>query len=127
MPGGPGKAWRMVEAVHHRVDIDEVIMWAGVFILPRYGCVLDAGESVEPIYRRIERESGMKTARLTQEIYAVGIPERAAHSLSLETGAPALAVRRDYFDANDAVIEVELCLYRPEGHRNFSEFRPAMG
>ena len=80
----------------------------------------------ELIYQRIEREFELKTARLTQEIYAVGVPERAALYLLLDIGAPVLAVRRDYFDENDAVFEVALSLYPPEIYRNLSEFRPAM-
>lgn len=127
LPGGPGKAWLQLELVRQAVDTEAVVAWTKIFVPPRYGRVVDAYNGSEPVYQQIEREFGIKTARLTQEVYAVGVPKQAANYLDLEPGAPALAVRRDYYDENDEVFEASLNIYPPDAYRNLTEFRLAAG
>lgn len=122
LPGGPGKAWRMVEAVRHVSGSDVVVAWTQVFVLPRYGAVLDRITGNDLVYLLIEREYGIRTARLRQSIYALAAPATAAAQIGLEPGAPSLAVLREYIDDKGEVFEVTFSIHPPDRYRYDTEF-----
>lgn len=127
LPGSPGKAWRMVEALRHVVDAETVIAWTEIFVLPRYGMVLDRITGNDLVYQLIEREYGIRTQRLRQDVYAVSTPERAASFLGIEPGAPGLAIRRDYFDEKGEIFECTFSIHPPDRYRHSTEFKLATG
>ena len=121
LPGGPGKAWRMVEAVRHIEGSDTVVAWTQVFVLPRYGAVLDGIAGNDLVYRLVESTFGIRTARLRQSLYALAAPDFAARHLDLETGAPALAVLREYLDEAGEIFEVAWSIHPPDRYRHRTE------
>ena len=127
LPGSPGKAWRMVEAVRHVSGAETVVAWTQIFVLPRYGAVLDRIGGNDLVYLLIEKEFGIRTDRLRQSIYALAAPAAAAAEIGLEPGAPSLAVLREYIDEKGEVFEVAWSIHPPDRYRYDTEFRLSPG
>jgi len=122
LPGGPGKAWRMVEAVRHVAGTGTVVAWTQIFVLPRYGAVFDRLTGNDLVYRLIETGFGIRTAKVRQSLSALAAPDFAARHLGLPPGAPALAVLREYCDERDEIFEVAWSIHPPDRYRHRTEF-----
>ncbi len=62
--------------------------------------------SGDTIFRQVERLSGLRVARVTQDIQAVAATPELAKVLGIGRRAPCLRILRCYFDADDRVFEI---------------------
>ena len=58
------------------------------------------------VYALIERDCGVRIGRVEQVIAAIALDEEDAASLGVRAGAPALSIRRRYFDEGGRLVEM---------------------
>lgn len=76
-----------------------------------------------PVYALIEREFGLRIERVEQTISAVALEAEDAARLGVPAGAPALAIRRRYFDERGRVLELADNLHPASRYRYRIELR----
>jgi len=118
LPGDPGAAWRMLEGLRYMSGKPEPVAWTQVFLLPRYGDVLDeagndAGNEVL-IYALVERRHRIVTRRVRQTITATTIDEPTAALLKVAPGSCGLSVLREYVGEDGEVYEVTWSIHPAE-------------
>ena len=127
LPGEPGDAWRLLEAVRYMKG-GEPIAWKQVYIDARYDEIApEIGRRTVPIYSLIESRFGVRTDKVRQEISAMAIPAEAARALKVKSGSSGLALLRHYVGADDKVFEVTMSLYPANRFRYSVELRLEYG
>lgn len=121
LPGAKDKAWKMFEAVRYMTNTDVVIAWTQVFVLPKYGEVLEHVTDNVLVYSLIEKKFGIRTERLRQSITAVATPADAAVHLGIKADTPALGILREYISADNEVYEVSWSIHPPERYQHKME------
>lgn len=121
LPGAKDAPWKMFEAVRYLTNTDVVIAWTQVFVLPKYGDVLEHVTDNVLVYSLIEKEYGIRTEKLRQSITAVATPKDAAVHLGIEAGTPALGILREYISADNQVYEVSWSIHPPERYQHKME------
>lgn len=109
VPGGDagGEAWLRVEGIRHVRLTTAPICFVIVHIPREYAAVIEElGEQPASLYALIERRFGLQLSSVEVDLSAGGVPEAQAALLEVEPGAPALLIRRRYFDQNGRVFEV---------------------
>ena len=56
----------------------------------------------------VEKQYGLRIAEIAQDVQATGVPARLAGELQADEGAPALKIRRSYFDTEGNRFEVSI-------------------
>ena len=105
--------WVVVEATR---EIDSVtpIAWKHIYIKSKYKNVIKKlGKDKVPIYSMIEKEFGIKTIRVQQEMSALTIPNAAAEKLHLEKKSIGFQITRHYFDQLNSVFLTTVSIYPP--------------
>ena len=105
--------WIVIEATR---EIDETtpIAWKHIYIKPKYKNVIKKlGKDKIPIYSMIEKEFGIRTIRVQQEMSALTIPNSAAESLHLEKNSIGFQITRYYYDQSDQVFLTTVSIYPP--------------
>ena len=80
------------------------------------------GKDKVPIYSMIEKEFGIKTIRVQQEMSALTIPNAAAESLRLEKNSIGFQITRYYFDELNHVFLTTVSIYPPNRFNYKTEF-----
>ena len=114
--------WIVVEATR---EIDSVtpIAWKHIYIKSKYKNVIKKlGKDKVPIYSMIEKEFGIKTIRVQQEMSALTIPNAAAESLRLEKNSIGFQITRYYFDELNHVFLTTVSIYPPNRFNYKTEF-----
>lgn len=127
LPGAADAQWKMFEAVRYMTNTDVVIAWTQVFVLPKYGEVLEQVTDNVLVYSLIEKEFGIRTERLRQSITAVATPKDAAIHLGVEAGSPALGMLREYISADNEVYEVSWSIHPSERYQHKMELVLSLG
>ena len=105
--------WIVVEATR-AIDSTTPIAWKHIYIKPQYKNIIKKlGKEKVPIYSMIEKEFGIQTMRVQQEMSALTIPNSAAESLRLEKNSIGFQITRHYFDELDQVFVVTVSIYPP--------------
>lgn len=121
LPGAKDAPWRMFEAIRYVTNTEVAIAWTQVFVLPKYGEVLDRVTDKILVYSLIEDEFGIRTERLRQSITAVATPDEAAAYLGIEAGSPAIGILREYISENQEVYEVTWSIHPPDRYQHKME------
>ncbi|MBY0337853.1 MAG: GntR family transcriptional regulator [Acetobacteraceae bacterium] len=102
-----GESWLRVEGIRRVRVTDAPICFVTLLIRPEYASVLDqVGVEPGPVYGLIEKRFGLAVSAVELDMSACGVPEAQAPLLEVETGAPALLIRRRYMDGQGRVFEV---------------------
>ena len=105
--------WIVVEATR-AIDSLTPIAWKHIYIKPQYKNIIKKlGKEKVPIYSMIEKEFGIQTIHVQQEMSALTIPNSAAESLRLEKNSIGFQITRYYFDQLDQVFVVTVSIYPP--------------
>jgi DNA-binding GntR family transcriptional regulator len=91
MPGGPGDAIALTDA-YLRHDLSGIV-----------DRIAPGGDT---IFRQVERLSGLRVSRVTQDIQAVAATPELASVLGIARRSPCLRILRCYFDADDRLFEI---------------------
>jgi len=103
----------VVEATR-AIDSLTPIAWKHIYIKHQYKNIIKKlGKEKVPIYSMIEKEFGIQTIRVQQEMSALTIPNSAAESLRLEKNSIGFQITRYYFDQLDQVFVVTVSIYPP--------------
>ncbi|MFK5979998.1 MAG: GntR family transcriptional regulator [Rhizobiaceae bacterium] len=121
LPGEKDTPWKMFEAVRYMTNTDLVIAWTQVFVLPKYGDVLEHVTDNVLVYSLIEKKYGIRTEKLRQSIAAIATPKDAAIHLGIEAGTPALGILREYISADNQVYEVSWSIHPQERYQHKME------
>jgi len=101
IPAPVGSRWLRIAGVRWSADAREAICYSLIFVHNRFASALkEVRQSTGPIYALIEARSGEVVAEALQEIAGRPLPSRAAGSLKLRAGSPALRFVRRYLDAS---------------------------
>ena len=102
----PRETWLHVEGMRFARDERLPICHTEVFIAPHLRSVAGIHtRTKQPIYAILEKEFGVKIARVEQEIGAVILNAKMVERLKTGSRAPALWVCRRYFDERGDLIE----------------------
>jgi DNA-binding GntR family transcriptional regulator len=113
--------WIVVEGTR-TIDGVTPIAWKHIYIKPQYKNVIKKlGKEKVPIYSMIEKEFGIQTIRVTQEMSALTIPNAAAESLHLEKNSIGFQITRYYYNQSDEVFVVTVSIYPPNRFNYNSE------
>jgi GntR family transcriptional regulator len=106
-PARRGRAWTRLDAVRVRPGDTLPVCVTSVYLAPEVASVVPLlPKETGPIHGVIEREIGIRVARVDQTIHATSLSEPDARKLAAPAGSPALRVIRRYYDANDRLFEV---------------------
>jgi DNA-binding GntR family transcriptional regulator len=114
LPGDPGATWRMLEGLRYVGGNREPVAWTQVFLLPRYGDVLDEVRDEVLIYALVERRHRIVTRKVRQTITATTIEGPTAALLKVAPGSCGLSVLREYVGEGDEVYEVTWSVHPAE-------------
>jgi DNA-binding GntR family transcriptional regulator len=102
----PKETWLHVEGLRFARDDRLPICHTEVFIAPHLRSVSGIhARTKQPIYAILEKEFGVKIARVEQEISAVILSTKMVERLTTAPRAPALWICRRYFDERGDLIE----------------------
>jgi len=102
----PKETWLHVEGLRFARDDRLPICHTEVFIAPHLRSVSGIhARTKQPIYAILEKEFGVKIARVEQEISAVILSTNMVERLMTAARAPALWICRRYFDERGNLIE----------------------
>jgi len=102
-----GENWLQVEAIRRVRVTAAPLCFTTLLIRPEFLEALDqVGVQPGPVYSLIERRFGVRAATIEVDINAAIIPAAQADILQVESGAPALLIRRRYADGAGRVLEV---------------------
>ncbi|WP_109807325.1 GntR family transcriptional regulator [Sphingosinithalassobacter portus] len=109
----PGAWWRF-RGVRKRNGDEQPIALTDAFVHHDLGDTaadldLDGGGT---LFAQIEANTGLRVARFTQDISAVGATVTMARGLGVARRSPALQILRCYFDQDDRLFEISLS-YHP--------------
>lgn len=111
-----GSRWLRIKAMRRNAADSEAVCWVTLYVHLRFARFLSGlGESEEPVYAIIERQSGERVEEAVQEIAALAMPAEAAARLSRKRGAPALRIVRRYLDAGGSPMLVAVSLHPGDG------------
>ncbi|MGE3607207.1 MAG: GntR family transcriptional regulator [Lautropia sp.] len=102
-----GEAW--VRATGVRVDpgTDSPICVTRLYLNPMFvGIERRLRGCRTAVYALIEKQYGLSTERVEQELVGVALDEEDARMLGVPRGSPALQIIRHYYGANDRLLEV---------------------
>ena len=116
----PGELWTRLETLRCLRRDRLPIAHSQLFLPRRYAAIADSLDALEmPSYSVVERQLGLKFARLKQENSARPLPRKVADLLQASTGSAALYVVRHYLTGADEVLFVTETFY-PSGRFSFS-------
>ena len=106
------KGWTHIRGVRTR-DGGAAIAFVDAYIHPT---LTDAVARVDlsgnsTIFQQLEKLSGVRIARVTQDIQAIPASREAAAALGIRSRAPALRILRCYLDAQARVVEVSVSVH----------------
>lgn len=86
------------------------IGWTDTYIDAAYGALREAIRATPQVLisSLIEKQYGRRIAEIAQDVQATGVPPHLARELQAEAGAPALKIRRSYFDTEGNMFEVSI-------------------
>ena len=89
------------------------IGWTDTYIDAKYAALRDVIQAAPDVLISglIEEEFGRRIAEIQQDVQATGIPPLLAGELQADEGAPALKIRRSYFDTDLALFEVSITIH----------------
>lgn len=101
--------WRRFRGLRSAGGDAAPIAVTDVFIHPQLRDIADQVVPEEPtIFRQIEQLSGIRIARVTQDIQAIGAGGDVAAQLHIPRRSPCLRVLRCYIDEDDRIIEISV-------------------
>ena len=102
-----GETWLCVMGIRRVRVTDAPICYVTLMLRPEHASVLDdIGVETRAVYALIERRFGLSVSAIELDLSACGVPEEQARMLEVDTGAPALLIRRRYMDEQGRVFEV---------------------
>lgn len=105
--------WLVIEATRE-IDSITPIAWKHIYIKTKYKNIIKRlGKDKVPIYSMVEKEFGIRTLRVQQEMSALTIPNSAAESLHLEKKSIGFQITRFYFESSNQVFLSTVSIYPP--------------
>jgi DNA-binding GntR family transcriptional regulator len=105
--------WLVIEAPRE-IDSITPIAWKHIYIKSKYKNIIKRlGKDKVPIYSMVEKEFGIRTLRVQQEMSALTIPNSAAESLHLEKKSIGFQITRFYFESSNQVFLSTVSIYPP--------------
>jgi GntR family transcriptional regulator len=105
--------WFVIEATRE-IDSITPIAWKHIYIKSKYKNIIKRlGKDKVPIYSMVEKEFGIRTLRVQQEMSALTIPNSAAESLHLEKKSIGFQITRFYFESSNQVFLSTVSIYPP--------------
>ena len=99
--------WPRFRGIRREHEGDRPIAFTEAYIHPDLVAVADAIDAGEPtLFRQVERLSGARIARVTQDIQAVAATADIARALGVPRRSPCLRILRCYADATGRVVEI---------------------
>ncbi len=113
--------WIVIEATRE-IDCMTPIAWKHIYVKSKYKNVIKKlGKDKVPIYSMIEKEFGIQTILVQQEMSALTIPNSAAESLHLEKNSIGFQITRYYYDKFNQVFLTTVSIYPPNRFNYKSE------
>ncbi|MFA4913345.1 MAG: GntR family transcriptional regulator [Comamonadaceae bacterium] len=107
-----GQQWLFVTGLRYVGDQPAPISWHEVWVHPDYRAVQGVqGHITHPIFHLVERQFNVVVARVRQTIRSATLPPDIAAQLEVQTTTACLWVRREYYDAQDRMIELSLSVH----------------
>jgi GntR family transcriptional regulator len=107
-----GEAWLRVRGFRYSADMAEPICWTEVFINADFaGIERLLPRATGPIYALIEDLYGESIAKVDQILRARPVPTQPAERLGVEPASAGVEIRRNYFRADNMLIEAAFNLY----------------
>ena len=106
--GNPaGGRWHHFRGLRKRAGQAEPIALTDAYIHPDLAdAARDIRHNEDTIFRQLERLSGLKIARVTQDIQAIAASGAVATELQIPRRSPCLRILRCYLDPDDRIIEI---------------------
>lgn len=98
--------------------------WSQIYVTGRYAGIGPAlGSRVSSVFEAIEDTFGIRVARVSQKVLAIGCPPEAANAINLHPGAPALQIVAKLFDDDDQLLEVSSAIFDPDRFQVHTDVR----
>jgi DNA-binding GntR family transcriptional regulator len=110
-----GERWHVAEGRRVVIDTAETIALVSAFVAEPFGAeVARLTPRGGPIFQQLERLTGRRIARVTQDIRAVAATAAQADALGLARRAPCLQIVRGFYLEGGATLEFSLSLHPAE-------------
>ena len=107
-----GQQWLFVTGLRYDGDQPAPISWHEVWVHPDYRSVEGVqGYIAHSIFHLVERQFNVSIARVRQTIRSATLPSDTARHLEVEVATACLWVRREYYDAQDRMVELSLSVH----------------
>ncbi len=101
----PGQQWHVADVLRFLPNESAPMAFMHIYVRPEHSDVLRYVDTAgQPVFALIERRHGVRIAEVRQQIVAVTLGPADARRLKARTGAPALHILRQYFDAQDRLV-----------------------
>ncbi len=123
--GAPiGSSWYHIGGIRKRQQVDEVIAWTDIYILPQFASLTKDPEHTQVmVYEQIEKKYGARIERAEVDIFSAKASSEISHKLQVPPDTPCLVIIRRYFDDQDKLFEVTVT-HHPENKYVYSmEFK----
>lgn len=108
----PGEGWSHFQGVRTRDGQAEPIAFTDAYV---HHALRDAVARADlthgAIFQQLEQLSGVRIARVTQDIQAVPASAEAAAALGIKRRSPCLRILRCYLDASARIIEISASVH----------------
>jgi GntR family transcriptional regulator len=110
-----GQAWIKLSGIRVRPGVAMPVCLLTVYLnIALAGLEKQLPRSSGVIYPQVEKALGVRITWIGHRIEATLLDETQAGRLRAKTGAPALRVRRSYYDANERLLELSDSLHAAE-------------
>jgi GntR family transcriptional regulator len=110
-----GQKWIKLSGIRVRPGIETPVCLLTVYLnIALAGLEKQLPRSSGVIYPQVEKALGVRIAWIGHRIEAALLDETQAERLRAKAGAPALRVRRSYYDANERLLELSDSLHAAE-------------
>lgn len=107
-----GQRWVHVTGLRYAGRDKQPIALTHIYVNAAYGGIQRLiGRQKVPVYSLIEKQYGESVVEIKQTIQAVTIGAQDARELAVKPGSAGLLITRQYFAANDRVLEVAVNLH----------------
>lgn len=123
--GAPiGSSWYHIGGIRKRQQVEEVIAWTDIYILPQFASLSKDPEHTQVmVYEQIEKKYGARIERAEVDVFAAKASPEISRKLKVPLDTSCLVIIRRYFDDQDKLFEVTVT-HHPENKYIYSmEFK----
>lgn len=106
-----GERWHLFEGLRTMAGHHRPIAYTAAYVHDAFAAVVPKVRRGETIFRQLERLGGIKIAKVTQDIRAIGAGAREAELLKVPRRSPCLSILRCYVDTTGRIVEMSLSVH----------------